>query len=184
MSSAVFKMTFDTSACQAAIKKLGARATPAIVRSLNRAAVSTRTLMASAISKDMGLKVGDVREALRIDQATPSNHRAYVKAPLKRIPLIKFGARGPEPSMGRGRGVTAKTKAKRYPHAFIATVGKGRHRGVFERKTKKRLPIKELFGPSIGHVFEKHKAAGAARGLESLQKNLQSELKFALSKSA
>jgi hypothetical protein len=58
------------------------------------------------------------------------------------------------------------------------------HRGVFQRSGTKRLPIYELFGPSIARVFEKLIPVGEARRTEVLLKNLRHEVEFALSKSA
>jgi hypothetical protein len=124
-------------------------------------------------------------------QATIATPFARLKASLKRIPLFDFGAKGPVPSRGKGRGVTVK--GKRYPHAFIATVGSGRHTGVFQRRPganrrgpaphRSQLPIYELFGRSIGRVFIKFRPLGHARALEALAKNIQSEFQFALSRS-
>jgi hypothetical protein len=98
------------------------------------------------------------------------------------------------PSRGKGRGVTARFPGGQgsYPHAFIATVGHG-HRGVFMRKNalarkssgawSLNLPIFELRGPSLPHVFRKYIPVGLARGQEQLAKNLASEFKYALSRS-
>lgn len=164
------------------VRQIRERAPQAEVRALNRAAVSVRTLLVKNIAADTGLKSGTVRERISITNATESSKVARVSVSGKRIPLIDFGARGPEPSRGRGRGVTARNPggAGRYPHAFIATVGTGGHRGVFERRTRKRLPIRELFGPSLPHVFNKFVPEAIARGEEALVKNLQSELSHAL----
>lgn len=156
----------------------------AIVRALNRAGVSTRTLMASRVADDMKLRVGTVRDQLILDRASRGKPQVRISVSGKRIPLYAFGARGPYPSRGRGRGVTARLPAPgrgRYPHAFIATMRSG-HVGVFQRRGRDRLPIDELHGPSLPHVFAKFSAEGLARGQESLLKNLQSELQFALSK--
>jgi hypothetical protein len=71
----------------------------------------------------------------------------------------------------------------RIPSAFIATMASG-HTGVFARKTKKRLPIQELFGPSLGRVFAKYRPQGVARVLETFQKNFDHELAFAKSQGA
>jgi len=83
------------------------------------------------------------------------------------------------PSRGKGRGVTARLggRTKRYSNAFLATMASG-HQGVFQRKTTARLPIKELFGPSIGHVFLKLIDIGKARAIEQFGKNLVAELRF------
>jgi hypothetical protein len=54
------------------------------------------------------------------------------------------------------------------------------HRGVFARKGSKRLPIVELKGPSLPHVFVKHGAVGIERAQEQFVKELQHEVDFAL----
>lgn len=161
------------------LQRLRERSPRAISRALNRSIASGRTFMAREIAKDMGLKVSTVRDRIRLVEARPGQESARLEASLKRIPLIDFGARGPEPSRGRGKGVTARTRAKRYPNAFIATMHSG-HRGVFRRVVTKRLPIVELFERSIGYVFNKFKPAGMRRAVEQLQKNLQHEFRFAL----
>ena len=156
----------------------------AIARALNRSIESAKTAMNRAIAQDMGLKVSTVSDLIRVERATEDQRVARLYASFKRIPLIDFNARGPEPSRGKGRGVTARMPGGlgRYPNAFIATMRSG-HRGVFTRRSAAgRLPIAELRGPSIGHVFVKHKAIGEARGQEQLAKNLASEFRFALSR--
>jgi hypothetical protein len=155
--------------------------------------------MVRAIAADMGLKQGDVKRYVTTRLASVSSAAdqlsAAVVASGARIPLIRFSARGPEPSRGRGRGVTARlpTGPGRYPQAFIATMRSG-HRGVYIRPgassrrsvgaRSANLPITELHGPSIPLVFGKHLEAGLARGEEQLRKNLVHELRFALQESA
>ncbi len=168
-----------------AIKRFGVRAQIAIARGINRTATSERAAMSSGIAGDMGIKVGTAREAIGIEKATTYNLRARLTARGKRLPLVDFKARGPEPSRGKGAGVSAKLPggAGRYPRAFIATMKSG-HRGVFQRTSKARLGIYELFGPSIVRVFEKFIPIGAARRNEVLQKNVQHELDFALTRAS
>lgn len=180
------RITFNASDVHRNIARFKSRFPLAVVRSLNRAAVSARTLLVKEISKDIGIKSGTVRDRIAIQNANERTMVATVSVSGKRIPLIDLNAKGPEPSRGRGRGVTARNPggAGRYPHAFIATVGTGGHRGVFQRRTRKRLPIRELFGPSLPHVFAKYIPQAAARGEEALVKNIQSELRFALSQGA
>jgi hypothetical protein len=165
--------------------RLRAAGRVAVPRALNRAIGSAKVAMARLIADDMRLKVGDVTEKIRVEEARPDKLVARLYASPKRIPLIDFAAKGPEPSRGKGRGVTANLGGgrNRYPNAFIATMRSG-HRGVFARKAKARLPIRELFGPSIAFVFQKHHDVGLARGREQLEKNLRSEFRFALSQSA
>jgi hypothetical protein len=157
----------------------------AIARALNRSIESGKTTMARLIAADMGVKVSDLRDRILVVKATPERHVAELKASAKRIPLYDFGARGPVPSRGRGRGVTIRNPrgSQRLPHAFIAKMASG-HTGVFERTGTARLPIQEKFGPSIWLVFVKNRAVGQARALEQLQKNLPHELRFALTRAA
>jgi hypothetical protein len=192
---ATITLRLDTTDFQRAVRKLKAKAPVAIARSLNRAAKSAHTAQARAVAQDMGIPVGTAKKAMRIEEATAGALVSRVEARGARLPLIAFRARGPEPSRGRGRGVTARLPggAGRYPRAFIATLQSG-HRGVFERASAltrrsrgawgKNLPILEKHGPSIPHVFNKHRAVGIAAGEASLTKNLSHEFRWALEQSA
>lgn len=163
----------------------GSKAQRAIVRALNRGILAAETQIGRDIAKDTGIKVSDVRSSLRSKKATLGVPEAKVAAGLKRIPLIKFGARGPEPSRGRGRGVTFKLAGSRgrLEHAFIATMPTG-HRGVFLRagrqssRNPKREAIEEKFGPSLGHVFAKYRAAALRRGQQVFAETLDREIAF------
>lgn len=183
---------FDTADVMRGFDQL-ARPGRAIARALNRTAASARTVLTKDVSEDMALRQATVREQIRITQADEDHPTATVSVRGARIPLIEFGARGPEPSRGKGRGVSYSTGRgrRRLPHAFIATMRSG-HRGVFERHPTKvmrtqrqgrkpRPAIVEKFGPSLPHVFAKHLPAGAQRAGEQLLKNLEHELAFALS---
>jgi hypothetical protein len=177
------QLTFDTAEAHKRLAALGKRGPLVVVRALNRAAGSARTAVGREIARDMGLKVGDVRERIKITNATPERMTATLYASSKPLPLIDFKATGPEPSRGRGRGVSAVIKGtrQRYPNAFIARMPSG-HRGVFARKGKGRLPIRELFGVSIAFVFRKFEHVAIARAREQLAKNLAHELSFEMSR--
>lgn len=162
-----------------------------ILRAMNRAVLSARTVMVRSMAQDTGLKQKDVRDAIRTENATGTRLQAKIAASLKRLPLIKFGARqtaaGVSYKLGGSRNVV--------PGAFIATVHAGKsgfHTGVFARqpgsthrtvdrggrRMRTQLPIVELRGPSLGKVFEKYRPAGIARAQESFATNLAHELKF------
>lgn len=195
-------MRFNTTAASAGIKSLAGRYERAVKRSVDRAAVSARTQLARNVSKEVGIKVGVVREHLPIQRArrVSDGYVASVfvsKAGHKAIPLIHYRAKGPRPSRGRGRGVTAQlpnpsgagTQSVRYPHAFIAkvygplpsgVVSTG-HEGVFQRRGRKRIPIFQRYGPPLRGVVMKHVPEAVTRGEESLRKNLAHELRFAAS---
>ena len=183
-------MRLDTSDLKAAVAALGRKFPQAMRRSLKKAGIAATTEMSRLVSAEMGLPVRRVKAEIK---TTSDDVSATLKVRGYRIPLIDFKARGPEPSRGRGRGVSYALASGRgrLPHAFIATMPSG-HRGVFQRTGKfgrinrfgrRGLErIAEKFGPSIAAVFTKFMPEGAARGSEALLKNVQSQIQLALSK--
>lgn len=180
-----FAIRYPADQIDRAMDQLGVRAPRAIARALNRAVVSARTVMQRGIASDLRLKVGVVREQLKIQNARPEALTARLSVSGARIPLIDFNARQLKRS-----GVRAKLPPPgkgKYPHAFIATMRSG-HRGVFQRRTRgpgsTRLPIDELHGPSLPAVFAKMTPKAIAAGEASLMKNMEHELAFELSQRA
>jgi len=174
------RFTFDLGTLKRDLETLGAQAPLVMARALNRAILSGQTAMVKTIGADTGIAAKNIKREIRIDKAQRTRPVAAIEIVGRRIPLIAFSARGPEPSRGRGRGVSYRLLGGRgrISNAFIATMPSG-HRGVFRRKTKRRLAIFELHGPSIPHVFEKHFPVFRAAAEESLLKNLASEISFA-----
>ena len=182
----------DTEPWTERLKVLGARANTALARALNRTAASERTAMARAVAKDLGVNVGTAREGIALKKAHKTNLVATLTAKGKRLPLIDFKARGPYPSLGRGRGVSYIGKGgtrKTISNAFIAIVTKAGedgqhagHRGVFQRVGNRRLPIKQLYGASVARVFGNLLPVGEARRNEVLLGNVAHEIEFELSR--
>lgn len=154
------------------------RAQSAIVRALNRGMTAGRTVMSRAIAKDMGIKVADANKRLRYRMASANTPQSRLAAGFERIPLMAFGARQTG-SRGRGRGVTYRMGAgnarTRLAQAFIAKMKSG-HPGVFMRAGRARLPIVQLHGPSVGHVFAKFRPTALARAEEVFRTTLDHEL--------
>lgn len=172
----------DQADLRAGIAALRGKFPAAVRRALKRAGTSGRAEMAQLISADTGLSSGAVKNAVKLEIS--GDAAVSIVATGGRIPLIQFKARGPEPSRGRGRGVSYSLPGGRalIGNAFIATMPSG-HRGVFVRRSGTgRLPIIEQFGPSLVRVFEKFRPQGQERALESLGKNLRSEISFAMSR--
>lgn len=171
----MIRLAVDASEVQGNLQILGAEAPLAVSRAINRTVNNVKTVMTRAVSKSLRVKQGYVRERIKTRLSTRRALTAAITASAQPIPLIAQGAKGPEPSRGQGRGVTANTAQRRYPHAFIATMRSG-HRGVFEREGKARLKIKELTSASVAAVFIHHERAGQARADEQLPKNLAHEV--------
>lgn len=169
----------DSAQTEITLKAYPDRVGRALVRAINRAVASARTVLVREIARDTGLKASAVRKALPLREATLNRAEGRLAASLKRIPLIDFGARGPEPSRGKGRGVSYRLAGgrNRLEHAFIAMMKTG-HRGVFMRKAKARLGIRELKGPSLGHVFAKYRPLALARAKEIFETNFKHELEY------
>jgi hypothetical protein len=148
-----------------------------VLRALKRGTAAAKTHAGRVVAKDMGLKVSDVKNAIRVVEPTAQTLTGELRADLKRIPLIKFGATGPRPSRGKGKGVTYKAQGgkKRLPSGFIARLSGG-HEGVFKRVGHPRTPITQLFGPSIGRVFGAHAQEIMARGQEQFDAELAHQL--------
>ncbi len=175
-----FTLTLNKTLSTKAFARLKHDAPYAIARALNRSGASGKTIMVREISREIGVKVGDVRDTVTVSQAHTGRLQVDVIATGKRIALEDFHAKGPMPSRGRGKGVTYRigSTRKTLPHAFRARMPSG-HIGVFQRSGAARLPIHEKFGPSLPHVFRKFKSLGLARMKEQLIKNLQHEFRFA-----
>jgi len=191
VSDQFVRITVDSSDLRAGLVALGARFPAVLARAMSKTAISSRQTMVELISDDTGLSQPKVRENVRVIKHGADG--AQVEAKGKRIPLIEFGARGPDPSRGKGRGVSYRLPTGRgvAPHAFIESMPGTGHRGVFERKAnahhtknaqgvRTSLPIRELKGPSIVNVFRKYLPDGAKRAVEAMKTNLQHEISFAL----
>jgi hypothetical protein len=154
----------------------------AIRRAVSRTTTSVRTAASKAILADTALPSKTIKDQVKVTLSTEAGG-AKIEVSGGRIPLIDFSARGPEPSRGKGRGVSYRLPGgrTRIPNAFIATMRSG-HRGVFIRTGKARTPILEQFGVSLVHVFEKLLPQLADTAREALAKNLKHEISYALSK--
>lgn len=169
-------MRFDTSDVQQTMRRFRTRFPKALRRARKRAATSARAQLARDVAKDMKLKVGVVKENLTIRE---TDDTSAIYATTRRLELYDFipgsgNPRGPYPSRGKR---VLKIRGKRYPGAFVTRVGNNKW-GVFKRRGQSRLPIRKLRGASIWQSATTHSEPARARGLESLQKNLASELNF------
>lgn len=196
------KCTIDATQVKAGLQALGTGAPKASMRAINRTLDGTKTRAIRDIAADLGIKQADLRHvgrgagALSVYRASEQSLRGSLQGTGARIPLYDFGAKDTQDArrkMGdsvkrlvhfvtHGQGVTYRMqgKMKRLPHAFTARMASG-HIGVFQRKGKRALPVRELFGPSLPHVFRKHiESALKAFASEALQNNLRHEIGYLL----
>jgi hypothetical protein len=126
----------------------------ATARALNKTAVSAKSMAIKHVAANIGIAQKEVRPFIGLQKATLRSLDAVLKAVrAKRLPLIKIDPRAKQVSSGvayRGAGGTRRA----IPHAFLAKMPSG-HSGIYARAPgAKRLPIRELSGPSIYYVFK------------------------------
>lgn len=125
------------------------RAIPkAASRSLNRVASRVNTIARRRIAKQIGIQQKKIKGGFKIQKASWRRLVASVTGSGKPIPAIRFkGTRQLK------KGVKSEAfGGGTIKGAFIATMPSGR-RGVFIRKTRKRLPIRQTYGPSVPNAM-------------------------------
>lgn len=128
----------------------------AVKGGINKTLRKLRTRITRTINAKSGIKQKAIRDNIILRRASRHLLRGLVVFGDDRVPLIDLNARQTK------KGVTFESEGGQrdlVPHAFIETLGSG-HKGVFKRKGKEgqlvpRLPIQELFGPSITSLFDK-----------------------------
>lgn len=149
------------------------RITKAMARAMTRAVDTGATLMSRLIAGDTGLPVREVRAGLAVAHAAQLEREvsAALGSKLARLPLTVFGPRqtrrGVSYKFGGGRKVVES--------AFMAKMKSG-HEGVFKRVGKQRLPITELAGPSLGHVFAKFRPQVSDTVVRTFQERFAHEM--------
>lgn len=127
-------------------------------RSINRTASKVQTTARREVAKKIGLAQKAFKDNLAIQvKSTPRSLYANVVAKGKEFNLIEFVAPSKRKvgAFIKKKGVTAKPygKKKEYKGAFI---GRGKNSGkalVLIRTSKKRTPIKAMYGPSVPKTF-------------------------------
>lgn len=169
----------DVNATLRALKDKRGRVLQAAVRSLNRTADQVRSAGVKSISAELGIKQKTVRDGLRVVRARRATLTSIVIGTGKQIGLINFRARQTK----AGVVVILGGKKKLFKGAFIGIMPGG-HRGVFRRRTSRRLPIREMWGPGIpGTMAQDH----IYKALENIARtrwpiNFEADLKYYLNK--
>lgn len=171
------KCTIDAHQVKAGLEALGKDAPKASARAINRTLATVNTQAVRGIAEDLGVAQKHVRPSLRIYRANTNSLRGSLQGTGRRIPLYDFAARQTK----KGVSYRMQGQRKTIASAFIATMRSG-HTGVFARKGgAKRLPIAELKGPSVPHVFRKHITSALRAFTESeFGKNLRHEIGYLL----
>jgi len=145
------------------------------VRALNKTAVSVRAAASKEIRGTLNVKAAFVKKSLRIKRARRGALKSEISSIHQSIPLNQFS--GVRPTK-KGLSVKMrKDKARKlFNGAFIY------QSVIFRRLSRSRLPIRPLYGPSVHAIFGERIERLVAIGDPILEKNLNREIAFALSK--
>lgn len=132
-----------------------------LARALNKVAKSTHVKILKRISSEYTVTQRELKKRnIGLRKAHYKNLKAIIRISGRRIRLLAFKAKQTQ------KGVTYKIKKKgrrKIVYAFLESPpGSGKatmmpgsgHRGVFKRRGRSRLPIVELYGPSVPAIFQ------------------------------
>jgi hypothetical protein len=125
----------------------------AMSRALNHEGDKGRTQVKRALVKQTGIKYGAVDKAMATIRATPATLTYRLKARGNETNIAWFGG------AQRQKGVSAAPWNKRriFAHSFIVP----KFGRAFIRTSKKRLPIRWLYGPNLARELVKDTSAAA-----------------------
>lgn len=146
----------DMRQLQRLAKRLPNRMNAVISKASNKTGTHMRKVMVQRLRKDvLNVKASDLkRRNVTLKKGSAGKPGAKVTITGSRIPLIYFEARQVK------KGVTYKIDPKggrdEIRQAFIAPVNRRIGKGVLQRETKKRKPLRVFYGPSVPHALEEH----------------------------
>jgi len=172
------RITFDHAEFGRKLDQSLQRYPKAAAAGINRAARGTFTLSVRLIQQDLGASTQKaIRSNLYLKAATADKPRTELAArstKKERIPIFQLNPRPKTVTRRRPVGGVRYGKQNTLiPGSFIGRMKSG-HMGVFKRAGSKRLPIKELFGPSIALIFSRRKIQ--AQISDYLQKKVPEEI--------
>lgn len=156
-------------------------------RAMNRGLTAGRTQAVREAAKDYAVKQGQVRDKSRMQKATPTRLEASLEFSGPALNLADFRVQPNKPQPARRpvlRAMVARRSGFRsFKGVFLVQVRPGRSL-AFKRDGKKRLPISQVYGPSIPTLVgaERVRKAVAARAHEVIQGRLDHEINRELAK--
>ena len=173
----MFEFEFDQRTVQLVEKKLGdmKSKTPKVIKdALNRTAKQARTDLRRKAQETYTVKAGKFNRGMTIQNATG--------APM---PITSYRTSMAKRAGGKAQILTAgglKTLQKGNIKAFKSTVGAG-HGGMFQRKGKERLPIKQLYSNSVPVMIGNEKRVYGVvepKIKQNLEKNIEGQIRRVL----
>jgi hypothetical protein len=173
------EVTFRTNDFRGAINALvPPKADKAIALALRQTANNAKVRAAGLIAKHMGTKTSVVKPRIYTDYVRTGTYVTHIRCSRKPIPLGDF----PHTQTAAGVMTKAWGKPQLLKSAFTATMKSG-HAGIYRRRQGAgRLPIVELWGPTVSGTFSTPdvRTAIEKRIKEQLPKNLTRDLRAAM----
>lgn len=138
----------------------------AVARGLNRGLAKAKTVAVEEIAKEVNLKKSVIRATLSERKATYTDPRCWLQSKDRRgvpaydktkawkirnqVPGLHFGGK----QLKRGYSFQFKHGRPRthFPGAFVAIMKNG-HAGIFIRRGKHRMPIKEIWSSAVPDIL-------------------------------
>lgn len=177
-----FKLSIPAKVLEKELREDAKKLKKAGVRALNKTATQSRNFAQRETRKVINIKASKIKKAYAVVRAKinqPEPH-AEINVRYTTLPVIEYnGVRQTR------KGVSVKMRKdkgrKLFKGAFIQKMPSG-HRGVFRRKSKRRLPIRQLRGPSVHSVFVEKLSIIEKKSSEILDRVYTSELNFIFGK--
>jgi len=159
------KATIDDSSLRRLAKNYPQKAPMMISRAINKAGVFGRKEVVKRLKSDVvNVPANQLkRRNVILKKGTRAAPGASINITGSRIPLINFATVSSKKQAAEGQpknGVSYKIKpgkgTKRIKSAFIRRIGRGKL-AVFVRAGADRLPLNELYGPSVPHAMKEAK---------------------------
>lgn len=162
------------------LKRVPNGAPKAVVAALNRASQGARTDAIKKARERYHIKAKDVRNTMQITKATYNDMTTTIRASGSPIALSRFKISPTKPVKRRKKPVVARVvRGAGGPivKVFVARVKSG-HVGVFKRAGKSRLPIKQLYGPSVPQMLGHESVTKylEEKALERLEERFEHEI--------
>ncbi|MBU2701683.1 hypothetical protein Ga0466249_002802 [Sporomusaceae bacterium BoRhaA] len=141
---------------------------------INRSLTTARTEIVRSVRKEYVIKAEDVRNTIKVTNASAASPIGSIKSMGGPIPLVKFDTSKENPVRVRVKKSGAKKPIK---HAFLQAMGNG-YRGIFIRSGKARYPLKQLYGPSVPQMVGNETVMKSVeeKAIQTLDKRMDHEI--------
>lgn len=146
-------------------------------RAINKTTRWLRSAIARKVAKENKLGVGLIRKSIHLEKASGKKFSSELRLDRRARVVSAF-------KLGRSKQTKkgVRVRGRFYDDAFIGTMPKTGHKGIFRRKGKERLPLQEMYfviAPAVQAAMDEYVGD---KGQKYLERAFNHELKFVMSK--